>query len=72
MATQVSVVRVNASNETTDTVLRKFWELEAIGIMTEDNTVPKLIASVQEDFHRKLAFVDDRYEVPVERRRGNL
>ncbi|KAH6930045.1 hypothetical protein HPB50_008116 [Hyalomma asiaticum] len=54
IATQVSVLRVNSSNKTTDTVLRKFSELEAIGIMTEDDNVPKLSASVLEGFQREV------------------
>ncbi|KAL1443772.1 hypothetical protein MTO96_030184 [Rhipicephalus appendiculatus] len=65
LATQVSVLRVNTSSETTDQVLRKFWELESIGILPEDDSVAKLNASVLEEFQRKLSFVDGRYEVAL-------
>ncbi|KAH6926140.1 hypothetical protein HPB50_015253 [Hyalomma asiaticum] len=64
MATQLSVLRVNASNETTDAVLRKFWDPESTGIMTEDGIVPKLGASFLEEFQRKLAFATVATRLP--------
>ncbi|KAH7966037.1 hypothetical protein HPB49_013304 [Dermacentor silvarum] len=62
-ALNACVLRVSASTDSIDDLLRKLWELESIGITPVDNTPNKEPNMVLENFDHDIAIVNGRYQV---------
>lgn len=58
------VLRVSASAEPADSIMQKFWELESIGIVDQDNTMNEA-SDVLCEFKRNVKFKEGRYEVAL-------
>ncbi|KAH7958435.1 hypothetical protein HPB49_001749 [Dermacentor silvarum] len=64
-ALNACVLRVSASTDSIDDLLRKFWELESIGITPVDNTPNKEPNMVPEKSDHDVAFVNGRNQVAL-------
>ncbi|XP_077536022.1 uncharacterized protein LOC144148346 [Haemaphysalis longicornis] len=58
------VLRVIALAEPADSIMQKFWELESIGIVDQDNTINEA-TDVLCEFKRNVKFKEGRYEVAL-------
>ncbi|KAL1480900.1 hypothetical protein MTO96_050654, partial [Rhipicephalus appendiculatus] len=64
-ALNVCVLRLSTSADSTDEILRRFWDLESIGIMPADNTPTKEKNTVLERFDQEVTFFNGRYQVAL-------
>lgn len=64
MTLDTCVLRVSASPEPADSITQKFWELESIGIVDQENTINEA-SDVFRESKRNVNFQEGRYEVAL-------
>ncbi|XP_064488370.1 uncharacterized protein LOC135400468 [Ornithodoros turicata] len=70
--TAVCVLRVGGTQHQESDVLKRFWELDSIGITDADTSNVEHNASILEEFQRQLTMKDGRYEVTLPWKAGTI
>ncbi|XP_064475828.1 uncharacterized protein LOC135389726 [Ornithodoros turicata] len=63
--TAVCVLRVGVTEKPPPDYLKRFWELESVGIVDDEKNNTLINSSVMEEFEENITFADGRYQVAL-------